>query len=76
MDAFEKQKRIMQIAQEDYSYNVWLRIFEESEKDFEVFANSQPEEIRSILWSYAQGGRMMNQRLLNLACESMNFPEK
>ena len=74
MNVFEKQSRIQHIAQKDFSYNAWHRIFEESEKEFEAFANSQPEAIRTILWSYAQSSRMMNQRLLNIACEHMDFP--
>lgn len=74
MNAFEKQSQIQTIAQNDFSYDVWRRIFEESEKAFETFANSQPEPVQTILWSYAQSGRMMNQRLLNIACEYMDFP--
>lgn len=73
MAAFEKQARIQTIAQSDFSYNAWRRIFEESEQEFQVFADSQPEAIRSILYSFAQSGRMMNQRLLNIACEHMEF---
>lgn len=76
MDTFEKQAQIQVIAQKDFSYNAWCRIFEESEKSFQAFADSQPEAIRNILWSYAQGGRMMNQRLLNIACEYMAFPSE
>ena len=45
------------------------------EHAFEVFASKQSEEIQDILWGYAAGGRMMNQRLLNLACEHMIFPK-
>jgi len=74
MDSFEKQAKIQRIAQDDFPYTFWIRIFEKSEKAFRAFADSQPEAIRTILWSYAQSGRMMNQRLLNLACEHMDFP--
>ncbi len=73
MDVFEKQTRIQAIAQSDFPYNAWRRIFEESEAEFQAFTDSQPESICSILWSYAQSGRMMNQRLLNIACEYMDF---
>ncbi len=75
MDIFEKQQRIRKIAQEDLSYQAWYQTFLECEHAFEAFAFQQPEEIQNILWGYAAGGRMMNQRLLNLACEHMIFPE-
>lgn len=75
MDTFEKQQRIQKIAQEDMSYQAWHQTFLEYEHAFEVFASKQSEEIQDILWGYAAGGRMMNQRLLNLACEHMIFPK-
>jgi len=74
MNGFEKQKQIQRIAEEDFSYTVWRSIFEESEKPFAHYADNQTEEIRAVLWSYAYACRMMNQRLLNLACEHMEFP--
>ncbi len=40
------------------------------------FADTQPEEVRSILYGYADCGRMAQQRLVNLACENMIFPCK
>jgi len=76
MDTFEKQAQIQSLAENDYSYTAWYRIFQESEKAFTDFANRQQEDIRTILWSYAQSGRMMNQRLLNIACEHMVFPSE
>ena len=76
MDTFEKQAHIQNIAEDDFSYNAWYRIFIESEKAFTDYANRQSEDIRTILWSYTQSGRMMNQRLLNIACEHMMFPSE
>ena len=76
MDMFEKQRRITKLAEKDLSYTTWNKIFEETEEDFRRYADSQPEEIRNFLWGYAQSGQMKNQRLLNLACEYMEFPEE
>lgn len=50
-------------------------MFQKQERLMEI-ARKQPEEIQDILWGYAAGGRMMNQRLVNLACEYMEFTEK
>jgi len=76
MDMYEKLQRILVIAQKDFSYLAWQKTFQEAEEDFEAFANSQPLNVQTILWNYAHGGRMMNQRLVNLACEYMDFPEE
>lgn len=73
MNTFEKQNRIKRIAENDLSYMAWYQTFAQSEADFEAYAANQPEEIQNILWNYAAGGRMMNQRLLNIACEYMDF---
>lgn len=73
---FEKQERLMKIAQSDPSYLLWNKTYEDAKAQFEAYANAQPQEIQDILWGYAAGGRMMNQRLLNLACEHMDFLDR
>lgn len=73
MDVFEKQKKLMEIAQNDNSYLVWSKTCDDTAKQFEEYVNAQPEDIRNILWGYAAGGQMKNQRLVNLACEHMEF---
>lgn len=72
----KRQNKIYKIAKTDLSYQAWSQTFEECRDAFLQFANSQPEEIRGILYGYADSGRMMQQRLLNLACEHMRFPEE
>ena len=73
--AKEKEEKLERIAQEDESYLIWKKSFEECAKDFEVFAYQQPKEIQNILIGYAVAGRMMQQRKVNLACCYMEFPE-
>ena len=73
MNTYERQKHIEKIAEKDLIYRTWYQTFLESEAAFEAYAAEQPEEIRDILWNYAAGGRLMNQRLLNIACEYMDF---
>lgn len=72
----EKEERLEKIAQKDESYLVWKKSFEEFEKPFEEYAYSQPKEIRNILFGYADAGRMMQQRKVNLACAYMEFTDK
>ena len=62
------------LAEEDSIYQTWHHAYLDAKRAFTVFANSQPEEVRSIL--YADCGRMALQRKLNLACQHMRFPEE
>ncbi len=76
MDAMKRQAQLTELAQRDKPYQLWARVFAESREAFAAFADAQPPEIRQVLWSYAEGGRLMNQRLVNLACREMVFPGK
>ncbi len=64
------------IAGSDSVYLVWKETYEAAADEFEAYANQQPDDVRQILWAYAESGRLMNQRLVNLACEHMRFPQK
>ena len=75
-NAWEKEEQLEKMAQKDESYLVWKKSFEKYEKAFEEYVYCQPEEIRNILFGYADAGRMMQQRKVNLACEHMDFVEK
>ena len=71
-----RHNQLLKIAQQDMIYLTWEKSFEECQKKFSQFADSQPEELRTILYGYADCGRMAQQRLVNLACENMIFPEE
>lgn len=73
---FEKQKRLLALAEQDYPYTVWETCRKEFESAFYTFADSQPEEIRNMLLGYAGAGDMINQRIINIACENMDFINK
>lgn len=64
------------IAGRDSIYLVWKEAYEASAAEFEAYATQQPDDVRQLLWAYAESGRLMNQRLVNLACEHMRFPQK
>ena len=72
----QRQQKIYDIAETDLIYRIWSHTFEECRDAFAEFANSQPPEVRSILYGYADSGRMAQQRLLNLACKHMVFPDE
>ena len=71
-----KWNRLKEITERDRIFNTWEKSFEACRKDFTKFADAQPQEIRSLLYGYADCGRMAQQRLVNLACEYMIFPDE
>lgn len=73
MDTSEKEKKLNALAAEDTAYRLWRMSYEACASRFAAFANDQPEEIRNFLWGYAESGRLMQQRKVNLACEHMEF---
>lgn len=73
---FEKPEILLSIAQQDDPYLVWHNCREEFASAFHDFVESQPEEIRNVLLGYTCAGDMMHQRLLNIACEHMDFINK
>ena len=72
----QRQNRLLAIAQQDMIYNTWEKSFEDCRKAFAHFASNQSEEIRNMLYGYADCGRMAQQRLVNLACRTMLFPDE
>lgn len=74
--AVEQRLKLYKIAQTDDIYQIWAKSFEECREAFIRFAESQPFEIRTILYGYADCGRMAQQRLVNLACKHMVFPKE
>ena len=72
----ERLYQLLAIAETDNIYQVWARSYEDCRESFTQFAATQPEEIRNMLYGYADCGRVAQQRLVNLACEHMVFPEK
>jgi len=73
---FANMTRLLKIAEEDEAYQAWHRSWQEFAPAFMDFANSQPEETRNVLWGYAEAGRLAYQRMMNLACTHMAFPEE
>ena len=71
-----REKRLAEIANKDISYQTWLKTMVSTEEAFEQYADIQPMKIRNLLWAYAGSVKMMHQRLMNLACLNMRFPDE
>jgi len=61
------------LAEADEAYKTWRNLYLLYQKDFEEFSDMRPREIQDMLRGYAVCGRFMNQRLLNLVCQHMEF---
>lgn len=72
----EKWNRLEQLAEQDETYLVWKNSYDEFAPKFNRFLRWCPRKIRNFLCGYAECGRLMMQRMVNLACEHMEFPEE
>ena len=75
-ESAQRLRQLQAIAETDNIYQVWARSYEDCRESFAQFAAAQPEDIRNMLYGYADCGRIAQQRLVNLACDHMVFPEK
>ena len=50
------------LAENDSIYQVWYRSYLDSRDSFSAFANSQPDEIRNMLYAYAEGGQNVHAK--------------
>lgn len=73
MTAPERQASLFEFAEQDESYTLWKASYQEYMPQFDAYADAQPEDIRNILRGYGESGRLMYQRVVNLACEHMVF---
>ena len=72
----ERFHRLLQIAEQDAIYMVWKNSFDDVSQEFDSYIRQCPEKERNFLGAYAYGGQMMMQRLVNLACSNMQFPDE
>ena len=54
----QRASKLRQLATEDEIYQIWQNAFLEVKDAFDAFAATQPAQIRSILYGYADCGRM------------------
>ena len=67
------RQKLDALAKQDEIYLMWKHSFADCADAFREYADTQPEDIRNMLWGYAECGRLMQQRLVNLACKYMDF---
>lgn len=72
----DNYERLKAMAEQDDSFGLWRKSYQQYAEPFERFAGSQPKEIRELLWGYAESGRLMMQRMVNLACDHMEFKKE
>ena len=75
MQNYERQERLLKIAQQDEIYQAYRQSYDECNQNFSRFVKWCPKKVRNYLCGYAESGRLMMQRMVNLACEHMEFPE-
>ena len=77
LDIFsQRMEKLYAIAQEDEVFLFWQQMYRQSEKSFEEVMKHTSKKRREIILSYAEGGRTMMQRLMNIACENMDFVDE
>lgn len=76
MKESERTKHLWALAEKDEIYLFWKNCFETSETPFKEFADNCPPEIQEILYGYADCGKMMCQRVVNIACKYMDFMDQ
>ena len=72
----QRYEKLLALAQTDENYLVWQNSYRQYQADFIRYADQQPEETRTMLYGYAECSRLIPQRLVNLACEVMAFPDE
>jgi len=73
MEDKKRFRRLMQIAEQDANYLAFKMDYEKCGKKLEKILKWCPKQIRSLFRAYTDCGRMMNQRILNIACANMEF---
>lgn len=74
--AIDREDRLYALAQEDPAYIVWSRSHEKYAEAYQKFYLAQSEDVQSILSGYIDCGFVAMQRLVNLACDYMVFPDE
>lgn len=69
----QRLEKLYAIAQEDAAFLFWQQMYQQSEKAFEEAMKHTSKKRREVILSYTEGGRTMMQRLMNIACENMDF---
>ena len=73
MKELQRQKHLRALAEQDEIYVMWKTCYEQSADKFAKIMKWCPKNVRNILTCYAESGRLMYQRMVNIACDHMEF---
>lgn len=73
MDAKRKYWKIWDMAQEDPIYRMMLRQLKELDRDFDRVMQNLPDRDRDVVSDFISLCEEMSTRMLEVACESMEF---
>ena len=71
-----RMERLNRLAQEDLFYQTWSKYAKPREDAYREFFRAQPEDIQLMLYDYVDCCRVAQQRVIELACRHMIFPEE
>ena len=71
-----RQHRLIELSENDEVFKVWKHSHDLFFAQFYAYASAQSADIQDFLFGYAESGKLMYQRMVNLACKYMAFIEK
>ena len=73
MEDMKRFHRLIKMAEQDANYRAFKMDYEVCGKKIEKFLKWCPKRIQYLFQAYAVCDKMMNQRILNIACANMEF---
>ena len=72
----ERRERIQGILESDEECCKMTKSLEDAKERFEQYVSTLPEETRQLLWEYPGMAYFLHNRILNMICTSMKFPDE
>ncbi|MBQ8881293.1 MAG: hypothetical protein IJ030_03870 [Oscillospiraceae bacterium] len=76
MKEIERLSHFLEMAEQDAIFQVWKKDGKVYEKKCTRFLRWCPQKVREAFIGYVDCNRMMQQRILNIACQSMKFMDE
>lgn len=72
----QRRERIQEIMESDAECRRMMNSLDDAKREFEQYVSNLPEEVRSMLWEYPGMAYFLHNRILNLTCAAMRFPDE
>ena len=72
----ERRERIQEILESDEECRRMMESLDNAKGKFEQYVSPLPEETRQLLWEYPGMAYFLHNRILNMICISMKFPDE